>query len=166
MSEMAVSQLARNQPQALGLSDDDIVQGTCDIVAKAGSLSKAARRFNMSPRGLWHLIASKREYGDAYAMARATRAQYHEGKITDGAKHLAEIRKSSFDHDVQVRAITQEVKTRQWLAKVSDPHMFGDKRQITSDGSLSIEHSLSPNEHARRIAFMLMQAAVQPGAKK
>lgn len=138
------------------------------MIANGGSLRRSAKKLGIDQMTLWGMINRNPEHHALYARARACRAQYHESKIGGAAKTLQQISESNLDDDIRIRAISSEVKARQWLAKVSDPHMFGDKQIIEGGGKpLQIEHSLSPNEHARRIAFMLTQAAVQqskPGA--
>lgn len=163
VGQVATKQAAVDNPP----TDDEIVEGACEQIANCGSLKRAAAWYGMSARGLWHLINSRAEYGQAYALARAARAQHHEARVNGVARSLKKISESNLDDEIRIKALTSEFKTRQWLAKVSDPHMFGDKQIIEGGGKpLQIEHSLSPNEHARRIAFMLMQASLQskPGA--
>lgn len=154
------------EPIVIGPTDDQICDDACEIVSNNGSLAKAAKKYNMTKRQLWIMINSEPHRAQAYARAREVRAQGHEFRIQGAAKQLKDISFNNLDDEIKIKAITAEVKTRQWLAKVSDPHMFGD-RQILEGGDkpIGIEHSTSPNEHARRIAFALLAAAVQPGVK-
>lgn len=144
-----------------------LVEQACVKIANGSNFRKAAHSLGTDAYHMWQFMRRSPEAQELYASARALRAQFHERKIGEAAKKLQDITDTNLDDETRIKAIAQEVKARQWLAKVSDPHMFGDRSIVEGgDKPLQVEHSLSPNEHARRIAFMLMQAAVQkPGAK-
>lgn len=152
----------RKAPKPAVVVDLSIVEQACVMIANGSNFRKAAHALGTDAYHMWQFMRRSPEAQGMYASARAMRAQHHERKINRAAVTLEEIASTNLDDDIRIKAIAQEVKARQWLAKVSDPHMFGDRSIVEGgDKPLQVEHSLSPNEHARRIAFMLMQAHVQ-----
>lgn len=144
------------------------------MYAEGGTLRLFAERNKVSTSAVWSVVSKSPAFLQQYAEAKKIRAQQYIAKFEASGERVSTIAERVLPRNTSrilepqqaQAAIAAERLYQDGLAKLArfnNPEEFGD-RQIIEGGSkpIILQHELSPQEHARRMAYLLSSGLKSP----